>query len=320
MALLLDDLLDVARITQGKLMLKTERVTLTSIVDAAVETARPLLDDRKHDLTVTLPGHAPVLDADPLRLSQVLSNLLTNSAKYTNPGGQIQLVCSIHGGAVHICVKDNGIGIPKEALPKIFEMFSQVDGASVRSEGGLGIGLSLVKGLVELHGGTIEANSDGPGQGSEFTVRVPLAAADSAALTMAQIDGPPPSAAGRRILVADDNKDAADSLAMLLEMAGHEVRVAHNGRAALALAQAFRPNTALLDIGMPDLTGYEVAKELRREPWGADIRLIALTGWGKDSDRQRARDAGFNHHVTKPVDPVALEALMSDQPQYAKRI
>jgi signal transduction histidine kinase/CheY-like chemotaxis protein len=311
MALLLDDLLDVARITQGKLILKPTRVNLTSIVDAAVETARPLLDDRKHELNVTLPADAPILDADPLRLSQVLSNLLTNSAKYTNPGGQIQLVCRIEPTAVRISVTDNGIGIPAEALPKIFEMFSQVDGLSGRSEGGLGIGLSLVKGLVELHGGTIEVRSDGPGRGSEFSVRVPLAAARSPQFIEAHSDAPPPMTVGRRILVADDNKDAADSLAMLLELAGHEVRVAHNGRAALALAQAFRPDTALLDIGMPDLSGYEVAQELRREPWGTGIHLIALTGWGQDSDRQRARTAGFNHHVTKPIDPTALEALMS---------
>jgi CheY-like chemotaxis protein len=280
-------------------------------VDAAVETARPLLDDRKHELNVTLPADAPILDADPLRLSQVLSNLLTNSAKYTNPGGQIQLVCRIEPTAVRISVTDNGIGIPAEALPKIFEMFSQVDGLSGRSEGGLGIGLSLVKGLVELHGGTIEVRSDGPGRGSEFSVRVPLAAARSPQFIEAHSDAPPPMTVGRRILVADDNKDAADSLAMLLELAGHEVRVAHNGRAALALAQAFRPDTALLDIGMPDLSGYEVAQELRREPWGTGIHLIALTGWGQDSDRQRARTAGFNHHVTKPIDPTALEALMS---------
>jgi signal transduction histidine kinase len=318
MALLLDDLLDVARITQGKLVLKTERVTLTSVVDAAVETARPLLDEKKHRLTLTLPAEALFLNADPLRISQVLSNLLTNSAKYTNPGGQIQLTCIIDASSAHIFVKDNGIGIPPEALPKIFEMFSQVDAASARSEGGLGIGLSLVKGLVELHGGAIEASSEGPGRGSEFTVHLPLADANVSGAGTPELDAPPPAHVVHRILVADDNKDAADSLAMLLELAGHEVRVAHNGRAALALAQAFRPNTALLDIGMPDMNGYEVAKELRREPWGAQIRLIALTGWGQDSDRQTASRAGFNHHVTKPVDPVALEALMGDGPVRAR--
>jgi signal transduction histidine kinase/ActR/RegA family two-component response regulator len=319
MALLLDDLLDVARITQGKLILKVERVTLTSIVDAAVETARPLLDDKKHHLTVTLPDNAVTLDADPLRLSQVLSNLLANSAKYTNPSGQIQLRCSVASDAVHISVRDNGIGIPAEALPKIFEMFSQVDVTSIRSEGGLGIGLSLVKGLVELHGGKIEARSQGAAQGSEFTVLLPLATAHSPDADVAQINDQPPALVGRRILVADDNKDAADSLAMLLELAGHEVRVAHHGRAALALAQAFRPDTALLDIGMPDLSGYEVARELRREPWGAQIRLIALTGWGQEGDRQRANKAGFDHHVTKPIDPATLEALMSRSASGAKQ-
>jgi signal transduction histidine kinase/CheY-like chemotaxis protein len=313
MALLLDDLLDVARITRGKLVLKTERVTLNSVVDAAVETARPLLDDKKHRLTVILPGDVPVLTADPLRLSQVLSNLLTNAAKYSNPGGQIRLACDVDGNVVNISVKDNGIGIPAEALPRIFEMFSQVDVTSARSGGGLGIGLSLVKGLVELHGGTIEARSRGPGQGSEFIVHLRLGT-DTSAVHATEADAQPPALEGHRILVADDNQDAADSLAMLLGLAGHEVRVAHSGRAALALAQAFRPDTALLDIGMPDLNGYEVAQELRRAPWGSDICLIALTGWGQDSDRRRSNSAGFNHHVTKPVDPATLQALMTNRP------
>jgi signal transduction histidine kinase/ActR/RegA family two-component response regulator len=315
MSLLLDDLLDVARITQGKLVLKTQRVTLTSVVDAAVETARPLLDDKKHRLMVTLPAVAPILNADPLRLSQILSNLLTNAAKYTNPGGQIRIICGVESDVVHLCVQDNGIGIPSEALSRIFEMFSQVDVTSERSGGGLGIGLSLVKGLVELHGGTIEARSEGPGRGSEFIVHLRLAAIESSSTKAEtpEVDAPLTTSGRRRILVADDNRDAADSLAMLLRLAGHDVRVAHNGRAALALAQAFRPDTALLDIGMPDLDGYQVAQELRRATWGPDICLIALTGRGQDSDRRRANDAGFNHHMIKPVDPVTLQAMIAKE-------
>jgi PAS domain S-box-containing protein len=319
MSLLLDDLLDIARITQGKLLLKTEPVKLTSIVDAAVEAARPLLDDKKHRLTVTLPADALILNVDPLRLSQVLSNLLTNAAKYTDPGGQIELRARIESDALNISVKDDGIGILPETLPRIFVMFSQVDETSARSESGLGMGLALVKGLVELHGGSVEVKSEGPGRGSEFSVQLPLATAIARAVIAAEVDAPPPVPVGRRILVADDNKDAADSLAMLLELEGNEVRVAYNGRAALALAQAFRPDTALLDIGMPELSGYEVAEALRREPWGADICLIALTGWGQDRDRQRANDAGFNHHVTKPVDPGMLEALMTNDSPRRRR-
>jgi two-component system, sensor histidine kinase len=310
MALLLDDLLDVARITQGKLNLKTERVRLTGIVEAAVETARPMLDERKHHLTVRLPTEPPILEADPLRLSQVLANLLTNSAKYTNPGGEIQLSCTLQGNTVQISVKDNGIGIPPNALPTIFEMFSQVDEQSARSQGGLGIGLSLVRGLVELHGGTIDAASKGLGRGSEFRVSLPVAAVASSERKAAKGDVEAAPIA-RRILVADDNKDAADSLAMLLELHGHDVRVAHNGRTALALASVFRPDTALLDIGMPDLSGYEVAQELRRQPWGEQIRLIALTGWGQDGDRLEASRSGFDDHITKPVDPDALETIMN---------
>jgi PAS domain S-box-containing protein len=311
MSWLLDDLLDVARITQGKLELKRTRVSLTSVVDAAVEAARPLLDEKRHQLIVDLPPEVPTLEADPLRLSQVVSNLLNNASKYTDPGGRIELSARVAMNAVSIQVRDNGIGIPPQSLDRIFDMFAQIDSQSSRTEGGLGIGLSLVKGLVELHGGTTEAASAGVGRGSEFTVRLPLLPIDMHAAQAVGADALPHAATGRRVLIADDNKDAADSLAMLLEIHGHEVRVALGGHAALALAQAFRPEVALLDIGMPELSGHEVAAALRKEPWGKAIQLIALTGWGQDRDRQKALEAGFNHHLTKPIDPDQLEALIA---------
>jgi signal transduction histidine kinase len=310
MAWLLDDLLDIARITQGKLELKKQRITLSNVVDSAVEAARPLLDGKNHQFTVTLPSEPVTLDVDALRLSQVISNLLTNAAKYTDAGGHITLAGDIEGGMLSLSIKDNGIGIASESLTGIFVMFSQVAGAAARSEGGLGIGLALVRGLVALHGGTLEARSEGLGRGSEFIIRLPLTSSDS--LVPPYAGAPVRESSGRRILVADDNKDAADSLALLLEMAGHEVRVVHDGRAALSLAQTFRPDAALLDIGMPQFNGYEVARALRQEAWGTGIHLIALTGWGQESDRQRAIDAGFDRHVTKPVDPDALQALLSE--------
>ena len=309
MALLLDDLLDVARITQGKLELKKQQLALNSVVDSAVEAARPLLDRKRHRFTVALPSEPITLDADPLRLSQVLSNLLTNAAKYTDAGGDISLSGRVEGGRLCLSIKDNGIGIPSESLDSIFAMFSQIESTAARSEGGLGIGLALVNGLVELHGGTVEAKSEGMGQGSEFTVRLPVVSSGSVSTPMPDTTGA--AGIGRRILVADDNQDAADSLAMILEMSGHDVRVARDGRAALSLAQTFRPDTALLDIGMPQLNGYEVARALRQEPWGTRITLIALTGWGQESDRQKAIDAGFDRHLTKPIDPDALESLLS---------
>jgi PAS domain S-box-containing protein len=310
MAWLLDDLLDVARITQGKLELKKQQLALHSVVDSAVEAVRPLLDRKSHRFTVTLPSEPITLHADPLRLSQVLSNLLTNAAKYTDAGGRISLSGRVEGARLCLSIKDDGIGIPAESLDDIFTMFSQVEGAVARSEGGLGIGLALVNGLIDLHGGTVEAKSEGVGHGSEFIVRLPIVSFDSVALPMADSNAVAPI--GRRILVADDNQDAADSLAMILEMHGHDVRVAHDGRSALTQAQTFHPDTALLDIGMPQLNGYEVARALRQEPWGAGITLIALTGWGQESDRQKAIDAGFDRHLTKPIDPDALESLLSE--------
>jgi PAS domain S-box-containing protein len=310
MSWLLDDLLDVARITQGKLELKKARVSLTGIVDAAVEAARPLLDEKRHHLVVDLPPDVPTLEADPLRLAQVVSNLLNNAAKYTDPGGRIELSASVAMNAVIMTVKDNGIGIPSQSLDRIFDMFAQVDSQSSRTEGGLGIGLSLVKGLVELHGGSTRVTSAGVGLGSEFTVRLPLPAIDMDVAQAAAGNAVNHDSSGRRVLIADDNKDAADSLAMLLEIDGHEVRVAHGGHAALALAQAFRPEIALLDIGMPALSGYEVAIALRKEPWGKAMQLIALTGWGQESDRRRSKAAGFDRHLTKPIDMDALWAVL----------
>ncbi len=310
MAWLLDDLLDVARITQGKLELRRERISLAGVIETAVEAARPLIDGKRHALAIELPEPDVEIDADPLRLAQVISNLLTNAAKYTDPGGRIALVACLAPPNLAITVRDTGIGISPGALRSIFEMFSQVADTLSRSEGGLGIGLALIKGLVELHGGSIEARSEGAGRGSEFVVHLPLptAAGNAAVRSEANPVGKPRS--GRRVLVADDNQDAADSLGLILELAGHQVRVAHGGHSALQIAAEFHPDVVLLDIGMPDLNGYDTARALRAAPGGEDLELIALTGWGHPDDKRRAAEAGFDRHLTKPVDPAALEALL----------
>ena len=312
MARLLDDLLDVARITRGKLRLRLQPVDLSTIVDTAVEATRPLLAIKKHALTIEMPPDVPVFEADPVRLAQVLSNLLTNAAKYTDSPGQISLTARIENATLRISVKDNGIGLSPAALAEIFTMFSQVHDSHARTEGGLGIGLALVKGLVDLHGGTIDVFSEGPGRGSEFMVALPCQVFDKTHLReSAPASRTPSTLLRRKILVADDNRDAANALALLLRLAGHDVRVAHDGQGALTLAREFQPDCAVLDIGMPDLNGYEVARRLRHTTFGKHVRLIALTGWGQDDDKRRARDAGFDHHLTKPVDRERLDALLA---------
>jgi signal transduction histidine kinase/ActR/RegA family two-component response regulator len=311
MALLLDDLLDVSRITQGRLDLKMETVSLNSIIEAAVETARPLIDTKQHRLTIETPREPLNLKVDSLRLSQSLSNLLTNSAKYMDEGGQIFLTVALSAEQITLSVKDTGIGLETEALAGLFEMFSQVRSAISRSDGGLGIGLALVKGLVELHGGTIEVRSAGAGLGSEFRILLPRSVV---AIPNVEIPAMTPSepvqALGRRVLLADDNRDAADSLAMLLEMNGYSVSVGYYGEEALKLARQSHPSVMILDIGMPDITGFEVARRVRLEPWGQDVFLIAVTGWGQKEDKSRAIASGFDHHLTKPVDPDEVENVL----------
>ncbi len=309
MSLLLDDLLDIARITEGKLQLRMETLPLTAVVDAAVESVRPKLDGKNQHLEVGLPAEQVWLKADHLRLSQILSNLLTNAVKYSDPGSHVELRAIVCEGTLKLSIKDDGIGIAPQSIATVFDMFSQIDGIDGRTEGGLGIGLALVRGLAELHGGTVEAHSAGLGQGSEFIVRLPIAVTPPAASSAV---GEPAArtTVSRRILVADDNQDAAESLAMLLELGGHIVRTAHRGRTALSVAQTFRPDVVLLDIGMPDLSGYEVAQCLRQEPVAAQAHLIALTGLGQDADRLRALEAGFDHHFVKPVDTDQLLALI----------
>jgi CheY-like chemotaxis protein len=292
------------------LTLNKTQVALTGAVDAAVEAARPLLDRKQQRLTVTLPPVEATIDGDPVRITQIVSNLLTNAAKYTDQGGDVDLTATVARGDVMIEVRDTGIGIPAESLGSIFTMFSQVAGTSGRSDGGLGIGLALVKGLVDLHGGSIRADSDGPGRGSTFTVRLPLA--DAGAVRAAErSDAARRPGSARRVLVVDDNRDAADSLGLLLQLAGHDVRVAHDGVAALAIARTFLPELALLDLGMPEMDGLQLAQALRAEPWSATLRLAALTGWGQDEDRRRTSAAGFDHHLTKPVDLDEIAALVA---------
>ncbi len=310
MVRLVDDLLEVSRITRGKIELRKERVELAAVVRSAVETSRPLIEAARHGLTVSLPPGPVPLEADPVRLAQVVANLLNNAAKYTEECGQIWLAARRDGGAAVVSVRDSGVGIRADVLPRVFDLFAQADGTLQRAQGGLGIGLTLVKRLVEMHGGTVTAHSEGPGKGSEFVVRLPLAGEARPAAAAPQA-GEPPAAAARRILVVDDNRDAADSLGLLLRFLGHEVRVAHDGPAALEAARAWRPAVVLLDIGMPGMDGYAVARALRALPELEGVVLIALTGWGQEEDRRRSRAAGFDHHLIKPVDLEALQALLA---------
>jgi PAS domain S-box-containing protein len=311
MSLLLDDLLDVSRITHGTLQLRKQPTDLPSILGAAIETARPLIDERRHHLQLDVPAELTVY-GDPLRLAQVLSNLLTNAAKYTNPQGTIRVSARATGEEVVISVEDNGIGIQAEDLPRVFGMFAQVRSAQEHAAGGLGIGLALAKGIVEMHGGRIEAASGGTGKGSRFVVRLPAQpkAAVPRVESVARSQG---HSVHKRILLADDNRDAAESLAIVLRLEGHVVDLAHDGDAALRVFDTGRFDVALLDIGMPQANGYEVARRIRASPGGVGVKLVAITGWAQDSDKERSRAAGFDHHLTKPVEPEALIRLLAER-------
>jgi signal transduction histidine kinase len=312
MALLLDDLLDVSRITRGRLDLKIDVVDLRLVVDAALEVARPLIDRKDQRLVVVLPEQSLKVSCDPLRLSQSLSNLLTNAAKYTDEKGSITLTIELCDTELKFAVKDSGIGIDPRFMPRLFELFYQLDSAVDRAEGGLGIGLALVKGLVDLHGGRVQAHSAGVGLGSEFTMYLPRSRVviDGEATPASSVRGEEVAGAASKILMADDNRDAVDSLAMLFQLSGYDVKAAYSGKEALTTAKNWRPGVVLLDIGMPDMTGYEVARAIRETDWGRTMYLVAITGWGQAEDKARASAAGFDQHLTKPVDPEKLEKLL----------
>ncbi|HMF36804.1 MAG TPA: CHASE3 domain-containing protein [Isosphaeraceae bacterium] len=310
MVRLVDDLLDLSRISRGQIELRTERVELATILTSAVETSRPLIEQSGHELTIALPQEPIPLVADPTRMAQVFSNLLNNAAKYTERGGHIWLSAQRDDGCVTVRVRDSGVGIPTEMLPRIFEMFTQVDRSLERVQGGLGIGLTLVKRLVEMHGGSIEAHSEGPKRGSEFVVRLPVALDLKATQSAAAGGEHAALRSNRRILVVDDNRDSADSLATMLNILGNEVRTAHDGLEAVDLAATFNPEVVLMDIGLPMLNGFDAARRMRDQPGGNDMVIVALTGWGQEEDRRRSQEAGFDHHIVKPVDPFALEKLL----------
>jgi CheY-like chemotaxis protein len=311
---LVDDLLDIARITRGKIELKKEPVLLRSIIATAVETSTALIESHRHQLSVELPPEPLELEADVTRMVQVLSNLLNNAAKYTPAGGRIALSAWREDGHAVVSVADSGIGIPQESIGSVFEMFTQVRGSLDRAQGGLGIGLSLVRRLVELHGGRVSAFSGGPGQGSTFTLRLPLRPGTANALAapgregMAQESG---AGGPLRVLVVDDNTDAADSLVALLEILGHSARVAHDGVSGLDAAREFVPDLVFLDIGLPGMSGHDVAREIRRTAALRQVVLIALTGWGSQNDQRLSQEAGFDQHLTKPVTLEALEQALA---------
>jgi PAS domain S-box-containing protein len=312
MVRLVDDLLELSRISRGTIELKKERVELTTVINHALETSKPLIEAAGHRLSVSLPSEPIRVDGDAVRLSQVFANLFNNAAKYTEQGGSIAVTAKLDGGDAVVAVRDTGIGISRDMLARVFEMFAQVPNALRRSQDGLGIGLNLVRTLVAMHGGTVTAHSDGIGQGSEFVVRLPVANDDDATLGSTRGDGDVSSIAPmHRILVVDDNRDAADSLAMLLRFSGADVHVAYDGASALEAVRMCRPSVVFLDLGMPGLDGYEVARRVRQNPQNAKIMLIALTGWGQESNRRSSEEAGFNHHLVKPVDFGSVQALLA---------
>lgn len=312
--------MDVSRITRNKLELSKQRIELADVIKGAVESSRPAIEQCGHELTISLPPEPVYLDGDLVRLSQAILNLLNNAAKYTERGGRIWLTAERLESEVVVRIKDTGVGISAEKLPRLFEMFFQVDRTLERSQGGLGIGLSLVRRLVELHGGRVEARSEGMGKGSEFSVRLPIL-----------VDQPKPpesqepgingktEATACRILVVDDNRDSADSLAMLLRLTGNEVHTAYDGVEGVEAAERVRPDVVLLDIGMPKLNGYDACRRIREEAWGKGLMLIALTGWGQDEDRRRTVEAGFDTHMVKPVDPTVLTKLLASRSQAQER-
>jgi PAS domain S-box-containing protein len=310
MARLVNDLLDASRISQGKIALRPATVAIAGVIEEALETVRPLADRMGHQLSVTLPPEPLYVDGDAGRLAQVVGNLLNNACKFTNRGGHVALDVSRAGSDTVIRVRDDGIGIAADDLPGLFDMFVQVDTSLERSRDGLGIGLTLVKTIVELHGGSIEARSDGPGQGSEFIVRLPTVSTSGEAPPVER-EAPASAPVSRRVLVVDDNVDAAESLAMVLRFAGHDTRQAHDGVQAVKVAEQFRPDVVLLDIGLPIMNGYEACRRLRQEPWSRSMLLVALTGWGQEDDREQSRDAGFDVHMVKPVDHEALLSVIA---------
>ena len=312
MVRLIDDLLDVSRITRGKLDLRKERVELASVIKSALDTARPLIEAAGHELTLSLSPQPIYLDADPVRLAQVFANLLNNAAKYTERGGHIWLTTATEQSEVVVTVRDTGIGIPADSLAAIFDMFTQVDQSLERSQGGLGIGLTLVKQLVEMHGGKVEVRSKGQDKGAEFIARLPIVSVTLAPEPTTNLDQPRPGLPPCRILVADDNRDAAESMSTMLRMMGNEVRSVNDGAQAVEEAAAFRPDMILLDIGMPKLNGYDAARRIRQQLWGKNMVIVALTGWGQDEDKRRASEAGFDQHFTKPVSPADLQRLMAE--------
>ena len=299
---LIDDLLDVSRITRGMITLQRERVLIDAVVARAVETARPLIDARKHELALELPEELLSVEGDPTRLVQIVGNILHNAAKFMEPGGRIILSVAREDSYAVISVRDFGLGIQPELVSKIFELFSQVHQKSETQHGGLGIGLALVRRLVEMHGGVVTASSAGLGTGTEMVVRLPVIGVQSTVVALPTTDSKqPPQVSPRRILVADDNSDAVEALALQLRLAGHEVRSANDGLEALEVAETFAPQVVLLDLGMPRMDGYETAREIRRKWWGKSATLVALTGWGGQQDRQKTTDAGFDAHLVKPV-------------------
>jgi PAS domain S-box-containing protein len=308
MAHLISDLMDLSRISRGKIVLQKARMPIAVAVRNAVDTSRPLVEQMGHELTLRLPDDPVYVDADDTRLTQIFANLLNNAAKYTERGGRIRLSVDRQGGEVVVCVADTGVGIPAHFLDRVFDMFAQVDRSLERAQGGLGIGLNIVKRLVEMHGGGVEAHSDGPGKGSTFLVRLPAAAAPAGGESGG---GSRAAAPRRRILVVDDNRDGAVSLAEMLHLIGHDTRTAHDGLEAVAVAEAFRPDVILMDIGMPKLNGYDACRRIRDKKWGRGVILIAQTGWGQDEDKRKSHDAGFDFHVTKPVNPVELERILA---------
>ena len=319
MARLLDDLLDVSRLSRGRLILQREPLLLDEVIEAAVETSRPLIDQQGQQLSVTTHDRDVLLDADGARLTQVFANLLNNAAKFSPPGSRIELVARRNESWAVVSVRDTGIGIAADMLDRVFDLFAQGDDTRAHGPAGLGIGLSLARRLVELHGGTIGVASAGIDHGSEFKVTLPLSLSAQRIEKGAPDGSPSPPVSGRKILVVDDNVDSADLIALLLESVGHEVRTAYAGNRALDQADAFRPDIVLLDLGLPDLDGYEVARRIRTLPWGGDVVLVAISGWGRDEDRRRSTAAGFDRHLTKPVDPDLLFRTIRDAAPNAAR-